>query len=104
MEGINESPSVLYKKALYLEETLEKMQSHSDFIFKKIKRLERQNKPTKGLKKKLSSINKGIVEVCDKADVLWKLISAIDYDSKGLPLKNYHKDAIRENSERVVKE
>jgi hypothetical protein len=66
--------SSLEKKGMFLEETLEKMQGHSDYLFKKVKRLERLGKPTKELKEKLKDINKGIEEVFTKANNVWKQV------------------------------
>ncbi len=64
----------LEKKALFLEETLEKMLNHSDYLFKKIKRLERLKKPTGDLREKLKDLNVGATEVYEKANTIWKQI------------------------------
>ena len=77
LKNYNYKPgSVLEKKAKFLEETLENMQNYSDFLYQKIKRLERQGKKPRALRRKLKSVNNGIAEVFDKADILWKDIAS----------------------------
>ncbi len=62
----------LESKALYLEETLENMVAHSDYLFKKIKILEKKGKDIKELKDKRDSIVQGIKEVYNKCNTIWK--------------------------------
>ena len=93
-EVVEDSPKVLYKKAKFLEETLEKMQKHSDYLYRKIGYLNKREKGkgTQELREKLKDINKGIYEVSDKANVLWKLIGRLDRESKGHNEVNYLKE------------
>lgn len=63
------------KRAMFLEETLTRMQTHSDHLFKKQRALARQNKPFKHIKNKLADINKGVQEVSDKANNAWKTVA-----------------------------
>jgi uncharacterized protein YoxC len=72
---------VLEGKARYLEVTLEKMQKHSNVLYHKIKRLKYKNPKKVNIKKleeNLKDINRGIEEVFEKCDVLWKKI-AVQY-------------------------
>lgn len=72
---------VLEKKARFLEETLENMQRHSNFLNNKVKKLERNGKKPRALKRKLKSVNKGVNEVFEKADILWKDIARLEREN-----------------------
>lgn len=65
----------LESKALYLEETLDKMQGFSDSLFKRLKRM-KKNDPKDpeipALEVKLKSVNKGVLEVFEKCNIIWK--------------------------------
>lgn len=77
----------LESKALYLEETLEKMQGLSDSLYKKIKRL-KKTKPSDPqisvLEEKLKSVNQGITEVFQKCNIIWNDIKTQATNSGGL--------------------
>lgn len=62
----------LEHKAWSLEDTLENMQKYSNFLYSRLKKLERQKKDTTEIKKKLEDVNAGILEVFEKANNLWK--------------------------------
>ena len=62
----------LEKKAIFLEETLEKLISFSDHLFRKIKILEKKKLDTTELKEKRKDVLKGINEVFEKANTIWK--------------------------------
>jgi hypothetical protein len=70
------NPTELESKGIFLEETLEKLQNHSDSLYKKLKRLERnKNTPKETLEEirtKLKSVNDGVWEVYNKANILWR--------------------------------
>lgn len=62
----------LEKKALFLEETLENMQNHSNNLYKTIKRFNKEGKNTFHLRKKLKDLNTGIEEVHEKCNTIWQ--------------------------------
>ena len=75
---MNNNTKELEKKAMYLEDTLQNMQSYSDFLFRKVKRLERQGKKPRELRRKLKDTNDGVHEVFGKADNIWKQIKEME--------------------------
>jgi hypothetical protein len=68
-------------KARFLEETLERMQSHSDYLHRSIRR-SKNPQTTKDLKKKALSVNEGLREVRKKAHILWQEIATIEKELK----------------------
>lgn len=59
---------------MFLEETLERMQNHSNNLFHKQRSLSAQNKPHEHIKKKLRDLNSGIEEVYEKANSAWNTV------------------------------
>lgn len=66
-------------KALFLEETLEKMQSYKDFLWRKRGYLRKTKKCTKSINEKLKSVTEGIEEVHQKCLAIW---NDIELDGK----------------------
>jgi hypothetical protein len=64
----------LESKAIFLEETLFNMSEHSDYLYRKIKMLEKRGKPTEELKEKRKSVVKGVNEVFEKCNIIWDKI------------------------------
>lgn len=64
----------LENKAMFLEETLDKMKQMEEFSFKKTKRFPKDQ----GLKKKLKSVQEGLKEVDQKCNIIWMDIWKIE--------------------------
>ncbi len=68
----------LESKALYLEETLDNMISHADYLFKKIRINEKKGRDVAAIVEKRKSILAGINEVHLKCLKIWKDIQEND--------------------------
>ena len=63
-------------KALYLEETLEKMQTFRNFLWRKRGYLLKTKQCTKTITEKLKSVDEGIDEVYQKCQIIWQDVRA----------------------------
>ena len=80
--------NALESKAIFLETTLEKMQSFSDSLYKKIKRTKKSNPDDPALvelEEKLKSVNKGLQEVFTKCNIIWNDIKNPKQTTNGDP-------------------
>ena len=65
----------LERNGRWMEETLQNMTRHQGFLYKKLKRLKKQKKDVRELKRKLKSVSKGVDEVHEKCCSIWNKVS-----------------------------
>lgn len=64
----------LERNGRYLEETLQRMINYRGHLYKKLKRLKKQNKDVRELKRKLKSVSRGVDEVHGKCCSIWEKV------------------------------